>query len=585
MKRFLITTALEETWRDDVPVLFLGGWCQIYVRKEKWQKMDAEVVPYHWDERKKLYQDYLYLQKLHEEIMIELSDQLNKLHNVNFSVRYWQILVGSWLGYFLQILFDRWAMLQKAISNYEIIGSRVILSNGYSPVPNDKADFERKIITDEWNEAIWGELLSFTSVPIEWVDRSIGVRDTSLREAYRAGYARKLKKILAFLLHKIYGVINIKEKYFFITTYLNLKQNILLQFKLGQLPFLWTSAPVPLVDVDYVARKQQLIPGVGSKNFPGIARIMLNRHMPAIYREGYQTLIKVTHKLPWTKNPKAIFTSNSWSSDDVFKAWAAEKVEDGTPLIIGQHGGNYGMALWSFTEDYQIAIANKYLTWGYSGENNQANLIAVGNFKNLGSSQVIDQNGVALLVEMCIPRTSYHMYSSPVAAQYLDYFEDQCRFVKALPAELQSKLVVRLYPEDYGWCQRERWQERYPYIRLDAGITPIKTLVSKSRLYISTYNATTYLESLFLNVPTIIFWNPSHWELRDSAKPFFERLKLVGIFHNTPEGAARQVERVWNDVDAWWNNVETQAIRIEFCKNYSASSNDYLGALVKAIAI
>ena len=53
MKRLLVSTALEETWRDDEPVLFLGEWCRRYSRKERWSKMDAEVLPYHWDDRKK----------------------------------------------------------------------------------------------------------------------------------------------------------------------------------------------------------------------------------------------------------------------------------------------------------------------------------------------------------------------------------------------------------------------------------------------------------------------------------------------------------------------------------------------------
>ena len=44
MKRFLITTALEETWRDDEPVLFLGEWCRLYSRKDRWSKIDAEIT-------------------------------------------------------------------------------------------------------------------------------------------------------------------------------------------------------------------------------------------------------------------------------------------------------------------------------------------------------------------------------------------------------------------------------------------------------------------------------------------------------------------------------------------------------------
>ena len=79
----------------------------------------------------------------------------------------------------------------------------------------------------------------------------------------------------------------------------------------------------------------------------------------------------------------------------------------------------------------------------------------------------------------------------------------------------------------------------------------IRNLIKKSRLFISTYNATTYLESMAWNVPTIIFWDENCWELKEEAKPYFELLKSVGIFHNSPESAAKHMTNIWDNVDDW----------------------------------
>ena len=98
---------------------------------------------------------------------------------------------------------------------------------------------------------------------------------------------------------------------------------------------------------------------------------------------------------------------------------------------------------------------------------------------------------------------------------------------------------------------------------------PIEKLISQSRFYISTYNATTYLESLFLNVPTIIFWNPEHWELNKEAKPYFKLLIDAGIFHKTPYSAAQKMIEVWNNVDGWWMSENVQNARQIFCEKYS----------------
>ena len=61
--RLLITTSIESTWsKNNEPVLFLGEWCKLYSRYDIWSEMDSCVVPYHWDDRKKLYKDFLDLE-------------------------------------------------------------------------------------------------------------------------------------------------------------------------------------------------------------------------------------------------------------------------------------------------------------------------------------------------------------------------------------------------------------------------------------------------------------------------------------------------------------------------------------------
>ena len=72
-----------------------------------------------------------------------------------------------------------------------------------------------------------------------------------------------------------------------------------------------------------------------------------------------------------------------------------------------------------------------------------------------------------------------------------------------------------------------------------------------------------------MNVPTVIYWNPNHWELRDSAIPYYEELKRVGIFHETPASAAQHVAEIWDDVDQWWNSSEVQKVLEQFKKKYS----------------
>ena len=74
------------------------------------------------------------------------------------------------------------------------------------------------------------------------------------------------------------------------------------------------------------------------------------------------------------------------------------------------------------------------------------------------------------------------------------------------------------------------------------------------------------------NIPTIIFWNPNHWELKKEVEPYFELLKSVGVFHETPESAAQKMIDVWNDISSWWHSKKLQTARQKFCKQFSRNN-------------
>ena len=54
-----------------------------------------------------------------------------------------------------------------------------------------------------------------------------------------------------------------------------------------------------------------------------------------------------------------------------------------------------------------------------------------------------------------------------------------------------------------------------------------------------------------------------------NAEPYFNKLLKCGIFHNTPESAAKHISLIWNNVYDWWENKNVQEARINFCDQYS----------------
>ena len=80
-----------------------------------------------------------------------------------------------------------------------------------------------------------------------------------------------------------------------------------------------------------------------------------------------------------------------------------------------------------------------------------------------------------------------------------------------------------------------------------------------------------------------MFWNPTHWELRDAAIPYFELLKSVNILHERPESAANHMVTVWDNVAGWWNSDKVQNTRRKFCKQYSNIEDEPLNRLETVI--
>ena len=150
VEHVLLTTALEETWPEglDTPVLFLGEWCKLFSQEERWSAMNSKVLAYHADDREKLHQNFLYLQALYKKFISAVARRLNEIHNVDHSIRYWDILAGPWLVYFLQIIFDRWSTIQQ-VNRQNLDFETIILNYPVKKVvPQNMTNFNEYIVED-----------------------------------------------------------------------------------------------------------------------------------------------------------------------------------------------------------------------------------------------------------------------------------------------------------------------------------------------------------------------------------------------------------------------------------------------------
>lgn len=584
VKRLLVTTAIEETWDSEKPMLFLGEWCKLYKRKTYWEKLDFLVAPYHWDDRELLKSNYIYLDDFYETTLKSVSLKLNEIHNVNFSNNYWRIIVGPWLCEFIQILFDRYTMLEIAFNNYTIENVKLINHTYLEGIPKDINEFNKFITEDSWNELIFGEIIKYLNKSkIDWINKSFFVEIKNNKLISNSNFILSTKKIIYKSLDFISGLFVKDSEYFFLSTYLPKKFELLLQIKLKQFPKIWNTQEVSYSKVDISIRESITLIHKSKNDFETLIQKILFKYIPVCYLEGFKNIQNTITNLNWPINPKVIFTSNKFFNDELFKMWAAEKSDKGIPLILGQHGGCYGVADFISSEEHELKIADVYLTWGWENKFNQK-ILPLFNFKIIGKKINWNPNGKLFLVTMALPRYSYSIYAIPIASQFLYYLNDQFSFITFLSPMLQNQLILRLFPQDFGWEQEKRIKDKFPSICIDNSKVPIYKKMNEIRLYVSTYNATTFLESLSLNVPTIMFWDFKFWEIRNDAKQYYQELISVGILHDSPESAADKINEIWNDVESWWESREIQNARINFCSRFSREVNEPIKLLQTSLS-
>jgi putative transferase (TIGR04331 family) len=583
MKRFLITTADERMWRTDCPVLFLGEWCRLYDRRAVWEPLDAEVVPYHWDDRRKFDDDFTRLQLIYEDLLCRTSAALNAFHGTEKSIRYWRILVGPWLYVYIHVLFDRWTMVETAADTHDIDETLIadfppevtiapdLLSAAYSEVG--------------WNQYLFDSAIEYQN-KIPWrrhaAEGGRVIPKLCARRMVRGIVRTALRDVVSALLSQFTK----SDEAMIIRSYLPRREEMKLQLALGQVPKLWTPPRSEAVPPDMSRRRQFKIASNGTSAFCQFAASMIAKQIPTVYLEGYQRLKHAAEILPWPSRPRVIFTSNLFQYCEVFQEWAAEKTEAGHPLVIGQHGGFSGVGKRHPGEDHNVKVSDRYLAW--AGQDEGPVVYPAPILTNIGKRVATwNPSGNLLLVTVPIRLLALRNMSWPVGPnQSAKFVGEQLRFARALCESSRASLVVRIdeaFDKKMRTFYVERWKDALPGVEIDPSTEPIENRLRQCRVFVYTYNSTGFLETLARNIPTVMFWNPWYFELRPSARPYFELLAKVQVYHEAPESAARHITQIWPDVAEWWNQPAVQQARRTFCEEYARMPRRPLDVLKKAL--
>lgn len=568
---FLVTTAEESTWDNRKEICYLGEWCRKYSRKETWEKINSYVVPYHWDNRDKYNRDYYYLDDLYERSLVQLSNNLDRINCTFKGIDYWRIVVGPWLRFFIDVLFDRYETIHSAYKLGVVDNTWILPYELNDWVPCGFKDFFDSINNDKWNHILYAECISAIGLPHSKKPNGI-----ALKPRVSINNSEGIKKIITRKALEVYQNLIPSRLNRHVTVSPNFPYKYVARFQLAlrQLPYLICPLEKKYDSTVDIEKRGDLSIYTSDSPFELLLGELIPRFIPMAYLEDFSKFC-TTELNKFPKNPLTIFTANAYQANDNFKYWAAEYQKKGVPLIIGQHGGNVGIAHHNQTEEHQLKIADSYCSWGWK----RADIASINPMPSLQlstSSISANANGDILLILASYPRYFYCHYSVPVAGQFLKYLNQQILLINSLNQNAKSLIRIRLNGDEFGWDIVARLKDAGIGDMIDESVSKFDATVSKSRLCIVSYNATVILETLHANFPTVAYWDPNLFDVRDDALPFLNALREVGILHDSVESASQLINEIHDNIQSWWQNPKLQTVRIMFCSKYANSSDKWI---------
>lgn len=579
--RYLITTADERSWTFDRSVIFLGEWCRRYDRKHVWSTMDAVVAAPYGLGRSQKDRDHALARAIEMQLLSVLHDELNIFHGTSHSRRYWQIILGHWLRRYVDVVFNRYQTLRQCIENYRISGVSRLIGNNYRLATRDSLSFILACNDPVWNSVLYARILGFlpnsglivTDVPIE-DGPCFEMPESFGRDSWGKHFAR----IVSWQVESLTDLFVRDDDAFIVNSYLPPVQEAKLQVSLGQAPKRWRFPGVRKFEPDVDLRKSLSL-RMGKRaagEFECCVAGLLFEVLPSCYLEGFHAMCTQAGSLPRPVRPSFIFTSNNFDTNEIFKCWVASKTESGMAYYVGQHGNNYGTYRYA-NPSVEESTADKFLTWGWTDGLPQHTAAFI--FKTAGRRpQPHNPKGGLLLIEACL---NHRVSIWDDYVEFEEYFKEQQAFVESFDPSLRGKLTIRLSREFkiHDRAEDLRWQAFDRHLKIDKGARRISGLIGDCRLVVHSYDSTGILEGLSQDVPTMAFWRGGLDHVRDSAKPYYQLLIDAGIIHLTPQSAARQINKTWEDVAGWWESGDVQSARQIFCNRYARISKNPIGDL------
>ena len=532
------------------------------------------------------------------KVIPEISKKLNKIHSRNYSIRYWEHLIGPWLWFYICVLHERFSKLIQVENIYSDIEVRISQDNF---IFSRYIDLYKLIQSDEYNFFIYSEIIknhdfNFIKTKINSCKASDFLKLKLLNSATRKNTDWlqdvkfnlrsffKIPKIIINIILRFYGTR--KNKFINVSMpigNLSLKVSSILK----QINFHYKAIIMP--NFSNILNEKNRLQNVFVKSIPNdpflnlLDKIII-RNIPIEYLENYNENSKFIQKFINKKKPNVIGLRHSHEVNSQTRFLVSEYVKYKTKIISCQEGGGQGARIINLMDEKMYSrLCDLFLTWGWKSKNLNSKpfyftkLFWVKGYK-------YNKKGHILFLGASF-RKYFYSYN---LGQLPSYNETQLKlnssFIKLLDNNIINDFIYRFHWQ-FGFKEIEFFQKEFPNLKVSSREkeSHFYNVFFESKLIIISTDYTTIKQSFYVNHPTVLLWDKDYFTVRDEAKDFYDSLHKVGILFYDSKKCADHVNMIANNPMDWWSQPDVQKAKDKYMKYFANKTNDLEGEISKCV--
>lgn len=525
-----------------------------------------EVLPNPWEQEAKVDNAIVYLKSVREYILDALKKEIGEYLDVNYEDAEWFILLSTWLREFLTSCYDKYLRLQIIRGIGDAMDCYIYNTDIGAPQADNADYFQMSINNDSYNLLLYSELIysmeecfrnvNFIKLPMDIIRMNTSHSQMTFLRRISRSVLNVMSDKLASISSNHIAInkesVSVKNKWIlrwnnvkgvnifpFFTQYEENKYNIIGTYVDQE----WRNIPLAL---DYSA-----------DIFINLLKTVIKKEIPLAYVESHKSLKGyVEKKFDNILNACAYFSGASFVYDEVDRLILVMMREKGGFLCGCQHGANYGVEkCWVHEDEFQVY--DRYFTWGWKKINESKRFFPKPSLFFMSYPAFPNsKSDLILYVTYSVPR--YLSGFSRMEVNYKRTIKDgEIQFLKSLSSDVQSRIIVRLFPIDYGWNCREDLIHEIPDLQLDDNYR-LHDTASIASLVITSDWQNVFIEMLANDKPVLVFCDGSY--IMGEVLSDIQILQDVGIAHGSWDSLKKQIDEIDGKVQEWWKNPERQSV-------------------------